>query len=789
MIDRVRKEFGDITRVALSGQYVYYYCSNAVFKVLREDCAVISTWNHKVSEPFTGFLLLHGAAFVNVIKLGLHRLTEKSYTPVKGGEILAGTQILFYFKYDSKHVLLGTSDNKLYLYDGKVFKDYKTNVDEYLQESVIAGGRNIGKNEFVLSTVTGGCIFISKKGQKSSHIVNYQTGLPDDEIYALGTDNKGGVWASHEYGISRIDNTLPIRNYSNYPGLEGNVISMIKYDSTIYVSTSEGVYYLSKAKSYKEIEVLVKVAEKRKPPSVQQAFQPQLQTVPEPEHTKDGQENKTKKKQNFFQKLFKKKKNKEQSKQISGDENKHPAPTREEEVPTAQTPHKPQGGQTSVSHRKKKIYAIQSVRHIYKKVQGLNEKCKQLIISNKHLLVATNTGVYDISDNHALAIVKNFYVNQIAHSKNKRRLFVGTAEGLLSLLFANNEWQVEQNFRDFHENAFTLIEDDRHHLWVGSENMVYDIVLDKTASPVYTKSYVLQSSSSEFILVRNVFGRPFFFLSNGVYSYDEKRDTIFYNEKINRDFQANSRFIYSQENITWVYNGKSWVSLNRIADITALDETYLELFDDIQNIYVDDVKNIWIIDGHNNLYKILPFSSRSAKQLFNVYIRQVSGESGQLFSISNLELDYKHNSISFRISAPYYVKKEATEYQYIVEGLMKTWTKWSTDPNIELPFIPAGHYRFRVRARNVLGELSKEKSFDFRIIPPFWNSWWFYTLCGLLALSLFYGLLKFRESNLKRSKMLLEEKVKIRTEQLEKEKVKSEELLLNILPSETAEEL
>jgi len=161
------------------------------------------------------------------------------------------------------------------------------------------------------------------------------------------------------------------------------------------------------------------------------------------------------------------------------------------------------------------------------------------------------------------------------------------------------------------------------------------------------KPYLLQGSNSEFVLVRSVFGKPFFFLSNGIYSYDEKTDTIYYNEKTNRDFKSNSRFIFSQENITWIYEGHSWTSLNRLADLTSLDETYLELFDDIQNIYVDDNKNIWVIDGNNDLYNILPFTNRSLIQYINVYIHQISDQSGRLFSISALELDYEHNSISF----------------------------------------------------------------------------------------------------------------------------------------------
>jgi len=78
-----------------------------------------------------------------------------------------------------------------------------------------------------------------------------------------------------------------------------------------------------------------------------------------------------------------------------------------------------------------------------------------------------------------------------------------------------------------------------------------------------------------------------------------------------------------------------------------------------------------------------------------------------------------------------------------------------------------------------------------------------YTIYVISSLLLIGGFIKWRERNLKREKIVLEEKVELRTKQLdernkvveeqkkvvEAEKKKSDDLLLNILPSEVAEEL
>ena len=49
--------------------------------------------------------------------------------------------------------------------------------------------------------------------------------------------------------------------------------------------------------------------------------------------------------------------------------------------------------------------------------------------------------------------------------------------------------------------------------------------------------------------------------------------------------------------------------------------------------------------------------------------------------------------------------------------------------------LPAGHYRFRVVACNNDGVWSQAgASLPFSVLPPFWKTWWFISLCSLAAL-------------------------------------------------------
>ena len=47
-------------------------------------------------------------------------------------------------------------------------------------------------------------IFIDAESGQTYDIINYYSGLPDNQVYALLADRHRGVWAAHDYGFTRI---------------------------------------------------------------------------------------------------------------------------------------------------------------------------------------------------------------------------------------------------------------------------------------------------------------------------------------------------------------------------------------------------------------------------------------------------------------------------------------------------------------------------------------------------------------------------------------------------------
>lgn len=155
-----------------------------------------------------------------------------------------------------------------------------------------------------------------------------------------------------------------------------------------------------------------------------------------------------------------------------------------------------------------------------------------------------------------------------------------------------------------------------------------------------------------------------------------------------------------------------------------------------------------------------------------------------------LELPHNKNHLTFAFTGISLAYPEKVRYRWYLEGYDPDWSPITATQRVTYSNIPPGEYTFKVMARNASGIWNEHPiSYSFVIAPPFWRTNIF-MVCGGIALALaVFGFIRFRERSLRRERERLERMVKIRTSQLAHEKERSDELLLNILPSSTAEEL
>lgn len=141
----------------------------------------------------------------------------------------------------------------------------------------------------------------------------------------------------------------------------------------------------------------------------------------------------------------------------------------------------------------------------------------------------------------------------------------------------------------------------------------------------------------------------------------------------------------------------------------------------------------------------------------------------------HLVLPYDKNHITFDFIGVCITNPNKVKYQFKLEGADKDWFPPTSKTEATYSSLPAGDYTFYLKAMNNDGIWNeKPVSFKFSILPPWWKTWWFYSLCGILAFAGVYLFIVVRTRNLQKAKEELEQEVQLRTFQLRQEKEKVE---------------
>ena len=734
-------DLGIISKIIFTDTTVFFYGETSITRHSLNNPTIFKRWYSKEYKPFTGMFTTQKNTFFNVYSKGLYRLESDTLFPIVTGYYTESSEILFSLPYSDKLVLVGTDESKLYTFDGIKYYNYNINDEGYLAESILADGQIISDTLYAFGTLFGGVEIVNKRTGKIVYTVNYQNGLPDDEIYALGLDNNNGLWVTHEFGVSRVDFNLPLRNYSTYPGLKGNLISSVWHNDELYVATNEGVYYLTEVKDYNEVDIWVKT----NPRSIKSSASASKS------QTKTTEEKKPAKK--LFSRLFSKK---------SEAEPEQVSESKPKKIPTKSKPR----------YVKKTVSKLKSINYIFKKIDGLDDKCNQLVSTRHGIIVATNNGLYHIDDYKANEIVANRYINQISEETEKGSLYIASGNGLFSITFDEKEWKPEYNFVDFTEAVYSVNILDKNYAWLGGDDQVYSFLIDSLGEPKNFKNYSITTDFPEQYRLDYINDSLYLFLESGIFYLDVNTDSFKVYNTIAFDSQARIKFLLNQRSYPWIRLHHEWICLNSKSEWSDQEKSILKLFDDVSSIISDSKKNLWIINNNNELYKINHSKFKVLRPDFNIFFNHIKNEEGISFELSDLTFDPENKAIYVRIIAPYYIKKNSTQYQYFVEGLMNDWSDWSENQDINL-IVESGIYTLHVRAKDIWGNRSEIKSISFTIEPPFTESIWFIVLIGILALVVFIFIAKIRERKLIHDKKILEQKVKERTIEIQE---KAEEI-------------
>ena len=132
-----------------------------------------------------------------------------------------------------------------------------------------------------------------------------------------------------------------------------------------------------------------------------------------------------------------------------------------------------------------------------------------------------------------------------------------------------------------------------------------------------------------------------------------------------------------------------------------------------------------------------------------------------------LKVPYPFRSMDFDYAALSFFNEGRVRLQIRLRGFEGQWrdTKFR---EARYTALPPGDYRFEIRAALGDGPFGNPDTVDFRILPPWWRSWWFYGGCFMFFGMLIIAAVRWRTAVLEHRNRQLEALVSARTLDLER---------------------
>jgi len=366
-------------------------------------------------------------------------------------------------------------------------------------------------------------------------------------------------------------------------------------------------------------------------------------------------------------------------------------------------------------------------------------------------------------------------------------LWAGTIAGLNRFNSARGSFEryvnIPGNDNSLSENnILSLYEDKEKNLWAGT----------------YAGLNKYDKNSNGFVHYKKDLNNPSSLSNNYIFSfYEEPEGNLWIGTAggLNLLDRVNNKFsIYNEKNgmdntvicgILPGLNGDLWLSTKK-----GLSE-FNTLTHEIKNFSADDglAENMFNEGAYFRTSSgDLAFGSVNGFTVFNpskiekrnfmppvilTSLSLYSGNNHKIMDISGLnetEITYDENIITFAFASLDFYAPKKNKFSYMLEGFENEWKYPGNKNTAVYTNLDPGKYTFRVKGTNSDGAWSsKEASITLIVKPPFWKTWWFYSLLFIGALLSVYFIHNARLNN-KINAMLEIEKAR----ELEREKIRQE---------------
>ncbi len=430
----------------------------------------------------------------------------------------------------------------------------------------------------------------------------------------------------------------------------------------------------------------------------------------------------------------------------------------------------------------------------FQPIPDIPGNCIGLLSIGDSILAATAEGVFQIQKYIKQNVLEGISYALLSSTHHPDRVWCGTSNGLVTLFAPNGQWQVERRFPTITQPIRSIVEDRKGNIWLGTTTGQ----AIKIAAPVDIENptIFLYSTPDKFpdteIYAAIVAGNVVFASGKGLFKPENiNKNTMIPNGLLGDEFAGGLRskpvfrLVEDIDKNIWFHSqSKNFQAIAQPGCTYKIDaRPFLRIpVVQVNAIYPDPAGNtIWFasVDG------LIRFDTAMAKNYqhpFQTLIRRIlenenQKDEAQLFGgwecqtgktghLPARVIEYSDHNLYFEFAAPFFEAESETQYRYFLKGYQNDWSGWSKNTKKNYTNLHPGAYSFRVQARNIFGHAGKEAEYSFKILPPWYLTWWAFMLYGIGLFSGMYLVIRLRSYKLDRDKKKLEQTIKDRTKEI-----------------------
>ncbi len=186
----------------------------------------------------------------------------------------------------------------------------------------------------------------------------------------------------------------------------------------------------------------------------------------------------------------------------------------------------------------------------------------------------------------------------------------------------------------------------------------------------------------------------------------------------------------------------------------------------ISLILIDKNKTIWALSP-SGIISIKAGHKYPLTYVPTLMISQAKAGSVVLDHNKSASLSYKQNDLSFNFAATTFLDEKQVLYSYRLQGGSNTtWSDPTNNATASFVGLPPGNYILEVKALFPAGRYPDQRTaYQFSIAPPWWQTWWFRVIAGMLIIGILIMIVRFYYNRkLEKQKTVLEKQQAIEKE-------------------------